>query len=256
MYKKFTRFSALILAAIMMFLFCSCGIDTEEEVIKRASEIPQSKEEIFDYLNKAIALVHEKDPAVSYSLSQKARSPECENSDLKAAFPTIAKFMTGGAKESTEFGEDFTEIFPVNELELNDIRSAEIIDIDDPTSRSYTIILTIWDENAPTQDDSTFGKLYKIPSKDDVLSNLKKSADLIEVNDYDYDYQVGKITAVISKETDHLSELKLDKEVLVSTQLTCKGTLAEIGTVPLSFKYLATASYSVNWDNPETEEVE
>ena len=50
MNKKVTGFSALILAVVMMFLFCSCGIDTEEEVVKRASAIPQSKEEIFNFL--------------------------------------------------------------------------------------------------------------------------------------------------------------------------------------------------------------
>ena len=256
MNKKVTGFSALILAAIMMFLFCSCSINTEEEVVKRASAIPQSKEEIFNYFDKAMKTVHEKDPAVSYKLSQKARSPECENSDIKAAFPTIAKLMTGDIKDSTEYGEDCSKIFPENKLELNDIRSANIIDIDDPTSRSYTVVLTIWDESNPTQDNSTFGKLYKLTPKEEILEELKKASALISVKDYEYEYQVGKITAVISKETDRLSELKLERELLVSTDITGENTLAEIGTVPLSFKYSSTATYSVDWDNPETAEVE
>lgn len=256
MNKKVTGFSALILAVVMMFLFCSCGIDTEEEVVKRASAIPQSKEEIFNYFDKAMKAVHENDPAVSYSLSQKARSPECENSDIKTIFPTIAEMMTGGKGDSTEYGEDCSAIFPENKLELNDIRSANIIDIDDPTSRSYTIVFTIWDESNPTQDDSTFGKLYKLTPKEEILEELKKGASLISVKDYEYEYQIGKITAVISKETDRLSELNLEREVIVNTEVTGEGTLAQIGTVPLSFRYSSTANYSVDWDNPETAEVE
>ena len=76
------------------------------------------------------------------------------------------------------------------------------------------------------------------------------------IDDYDAQYQVGKIIAVVSKETDRLSELKLEREIRVETEVTGQNTLAEMGTVPLAFTYSSTANYSVNWDDPNTAEVE
>lgn len=255
MNKKIIRALALVLIAVMTFSLCSCG-SYEEEVVKRASAIPQTKAEIFDYFCKAMKMVEEKNPAISYKFSQKARSAESENSSIKAAFPTILKLMTGDIKDSTEYGEDCSVLFPQNKLELKNIKSANIVDIDDVTSRSYTIELTIWEESNPTQDDSIFGKIYTLTPKDEILKELKKASDYITVDDYDAQYQVGKIIAVISKETDRLSELKLEREIRVETEVTGQNTLAEMGTVPLAFTYSSTANYSVNWDDPNTAEVE
>lgn len=255
MNKKIIRALALVLIAAMTFSLCSCG-SYEEEVIKRASAIPQTKAEIFDYFCKAMKMVEEKNPAVSYKLSQKAKSADSENSSIKAAFPTIAKLMTGSIKESTEYGEDCSKLFPQNTLDLKNIKSANIVDIDDATSRSYTIELTIWEESNPTQENSIFGKIYKITPKDEILNELKKASDYMTIDDYDAQYQVGKIIAVVSKETDRLSELKLEREIRVETEVTGQNTLAEMGTVPLAFTYSSTANYSVNWDDPNTAEVE
>ena len=164
--------------------------------------------------------------------------------------------MTGSIKESTKYGEDCSKLFPQNTLDLKNIKSANIVDIDDATSRSYTIELTIWEESNPTQENSIFGKIYKITPKDEILNELKKASDYMTIDDYDAQYQVGKIIAVVSKETDRLSELKLEREIRVETEVTGQNTLAEMGTVPLAFTYSSTANYSVNWDDPNTAEVE
>ncbi len=255
MNKKIKRIVSLILVAIMAISLCACG-EIEEEVVQRASAIPQTKAEIFDYFCKALDMVIEQKPAVSYGLSQDAGSADCENSSIEAAFPTIAKLITVGEGAETAYGEDCSAVFPNNKLTLNDIKSANIVDIDDVTSRSYTITLTIWEENNPNQDDSVFGKIYKITKDEDILEEMKKAADYMTVESYDAQYRIGTIRAVISKETDRLEELNLSRSVDVTTEITGQNTLAEIGTVPLSFNYETTENYSINWDNPETSVIE
>lgn len=249
MNKKVKRIISLLLVAVMALSFCACG-EIEEEVVQRASAIPQTKAEIFDYFCAALDGVIEGKPAVSYGLSNDTGSPDCENGNIKAAFSTIAGLMTVGDGDEVAYGEDCSAIFPDNKLELNDIKSANIIDIDDVTSRSYTIVLTIWDENNPNQDDSVFGKIYKISKDEDILAEMKKAADYFTVDSYDAQYQIGTIRAVVSKETDRLEELHLERTVEVSTEITGVNTLAEVGTLPLKFNYYSTESYSMNWDEP------
>lgn len=255
MKKSIIRVVSLVLIAVMALSLCACG-NMEDEVIKRASAIPQTKQEIFDYFCAAMDKVKAEKPAISYSLSEKAKSPDCENSHIEEAFATIAKLMTNGTSDSVEYGEDNTAILPKDMFDIKDIKSANIIDIDDTTSRSYTIVMTIWEENNPTQDDSVFGKVYKIAPKDQILEEMKKGASYFTVDDYDSQYNVGTIRAVISKETDKISELNLERSVIVSTEITGQGTLAEVGTVPLSFRYESTEKYGFNWDNPKTAEIE
>ncbi len=253
---------ALLLVAVMALSLCACGdlgvgVD-EEETVKRASAIPQTKQEIFDYFCKAIDKVIAENPAVSYGVSHKASSPECENGSVEAAFPTIAKMITNGIDKSasTEYGQDCKDVFVDNKLTINDIKSANIVDIDDITSRSYSVTLTIWDTTNPNQDDSVFGKIYKITDDEEILEEMKKASDYFTVEKYDAEYQVGVIRATISKETDRIESLNLERKVIVTTEITGQNTLAEVGTVPLSFEYESTESYGIDWDDPNTSTVE
>ncbi len=257
MNKMFKKVVALLLVAIMGLSLCACS-EIEEEVVKRASAIPQTKEEIFNYFCNAINKVITEKPAVSYGVSHEAKSPDCENSSVEAAFPTIADIITGHIESGAEsaYGEDCTEVFVKNRLTINDIKSANIVDIDDVTSRSYTITMTIWDDTNPNQNDSAFGKIYKIKEDNVILEEMKKASAFFTVEKYDAQYQVGTIRAVVSKETDRIEELNLERSVLVTTEITGQNTLAEVGTVPLSFTYNSTESYGINWDNPNTNEVE
>lgn len=250
MNKKFKRVFSLILVAVMALSFCACG-EIEEEVVERASATPQTKAEIFDYFCAALDKVVAEKPAVSYGLSNRARGAECENSNIEAAFPTISKLMTVGDGAEVEYGADNTGVFPTNKLELNDIKSANIIDIDDTTSRSYTIVMTIWDASNPNQDDSVFGKIYKIAKDEDILKEMEKASDFFTVESYDAQYRIGTIRAVVSKETDRIESLELERTVDVTTEITGVNTFAEVGTVPLKFEYSSTESYSMNWDAPE-----
>lgn len=262
MKKKLIRVVSLLLVAVMAFSLCSCSIDVEdEEVIRATKHIPQTKQEIFQYFCDAIEKAKAEKPKVDYSVKENAKSPECENSHVKEAFLTISKLMTEGSSKrkglSAEYGKDNSEIIPSTMFDLSDIRSADIIDIDDPTSRSYTVIFTIWEEDDPAEkDDSVFSKFYKIAPKEDILSEMEKASAYFTVNHYESQYKSGRITAVISKEFDTITELHLDRSVIVSTEITGQGSFESVGTAPLSFTYESTENYNFDWDNPATKEVE
>ena len=256
MLKTIKKITAFAMIGVMVFLLCSCSLSLsgiyEEEVIKRASPIPHTKQEIFDYFCMAYNKARNAKVKVDYEYSHSAGSPDCENSNIEDAFGTIAKLMTDNRGESVEYGNDCTSLVPENKLELKDIRSANIIDIDDPSYRSYTIVLTIWEEKNPTQDNSVFGKVYKLSPKEEILNEFKKGASFFTIEDYQSQYQVGQIRATVLKETDEMSEVAFERTVRVSTEITGQGNLASVGTVPLSFDYHATERYNFDWDAPKT----
>ncbi len=260
MKKNIIRIISLVLVAIMTMSLCSCSENMEEEVIKRASAIPQTKEEIFNYFCKSVEMVKTGKPKVEYGASGKATSPDSENSHVKEAFKTISKLITDGAYKDkgviVEYGEDNSKVMPDKMFDIKDIKSANILDIDNETSRSYTVVFTIWEESNPTQDDSVFGKVYKIASKEDILAEMKKASEFFTVEDYDSQYKSGTVSAVISKETDKITELHLDKTVVVATEITGQHNFADVGTAPLKFNLEVSEEYKFDWDNPNTSVIE
>ena len=253
MKKTIKRVTAFLLVAIMTFSLCSCNMSElySEEIIKRASPIPQTKQEIFEYFCKVYQKAREANVKVNYEYSPEASSPDCENSYVESAFVTLAKIMTKKNSDSVEYGNDCTALVPENKLEFKDIRSANIVDIDDPSYRSYTIFLTIWEEKNPTQDDSVFGKIYKLSPKEMILEEMKKASSFYTFGDYDSQCQVGTIRAVVLKETDELSEITLNRKVRITTQITGQGNLSPLGTVDLAFNYEVNEKYTFDWDKPK-----
>ena len=265
MNKKLIRLISLALAVMMVFSLCSCtgGAPEEEEKepIKYASEAPSGKAEVVDQFNKVMALAKSGKVAISYSLDQGAGGCECENPYVKAAFKTLANKMTGpDFGMSTEYGQPTTDIFPVmgsenaGALDFTDVRSAIITDNEADTT--YTIIIKINPETNPEQENSTYGKLYKISKDKDILANFDGYKDFATAESYSATYGTGTIKAIVDKATDHIIKLELSRDVKVETEVTGQGTLASVGTVAMTFDYWSTAHYDLNWDNPETQDVE
>ena len=262
MNKKLLRVLSIILAAVMLFSLCSCdSYEEEEEEIKYASAVPSGKEAIVTRFNEVVAAAKAGTPAVKYGLDQSAKSPECENEYVKGAFKTVADMITKESfGEETKFGEPAKDIIPImgsataGSLGVSDVRSAYVTD--NKTDKTYTLVLTINPEKNPEQDNSVYGKLYNIKKDEDILENFKVVENLMTADSYSASYQSGTVKAVIDKTTDHLVRLELGREVFVETEVTGQGTIANIGTVPLSFTYNSTAKFELDWDNPDTEAVE
>jgi len=263
MNKKLLRILSLALAAIMLFSLCSCDTTYEEDEkeVKYASEVPSGKTEIVERFNKVLETAKKDKPAAKFSLSQGTGGCECDNEYVKASFKTVAKLIT---KESfgveTAYGEDTTDVLPLRgsdkagSLAASDVRTAYITDVD--SDDTYTIIININSEDNPEQDASTFGKLFKIENDEDILKNFDSVKHLMTADSYSATYTGGSIKAVIDKTSDHLVKLELRRDARIETEVTGHGTLESVGTVPLSFDYNSTEKYELDWNNPDTAEIE
>ncbi len=264
MNKKIMRFISLTLAILMIFSLCACGenaAEEEEETINYASEVPVGKAEVVARFNEVMAAAKNGDAAVKYSLDQGAGGCDCENQYIKAAFKTLADKITDESfAMEAKYGEAKTDIFPVmgtetaGALDLTDVKSAYITD--NEKDKIYKIVIKINPETNPEQESSIYGKLYKIEKDEDVLKNFDIVKELMTAESYSATYGTGTITLEVDKATDHILKLWLSRDVAVETEVTGQGTLESIGTVPLKFNYSSTAYYELDWDNPETEEIE
>ena len=262
MNKKLIRLLSLSMAVIMLFSLCSCNsYDDEEKEIKYASAVPQTKGEILVRFNEVMASAKNGNPAISFSLDQGAGGADCENKYVKAAFKTVSKDITKESfGEKTEYGASSKDIFPqmgktdAAALELNDIRSAVITD--NETDDTYTILIKIYPETNPDQDNSVYGKIFKIEKDADILKNFDIVKHLMTADSYSATYGTGTIKAIIDKTSDHLVKLELHRDVRIETAVTGQGTLASVGTVPLAFDYNSTEKFDLDWDNPETDSIE
>lgn len=248
-----------------MFTLCSCGDTTtgDDDEIVYAAAVPQTKTEIVDKINSLIAQVKESKPAVSYSLSQKARNAECENKDIKSAFKTVADYITDESfGQSTKYGESTKDIFPLmgsdnaGVLQLKGVSAAYVTDNKD--DEKYTLVVKLYPEKNPEDGaaDSIYGSLYHIPADKDILTEMGKLSSILTAESYDAEYVSGTVKVIVDKTTDHLVKLELSRDVDVTTEVTGHGSLESVGTVPLTFRYSSTSNYDIEWDNPDTEAIE
>ena len=247
MNKKIVRFSSLLLALLMVLSLCACG--EEEETYDYKSPIPTTTEEILSSIKQGANMSGE-------------QKEKCENEYVKAAFKTVSKAITKeNFSNETAYGESTKDIFPTfgsedaPVLTNADIRSAYVMENkDDGTGATYIIVIKIYPEKDPNQTDSIYGTLYNIMDDKEILSHFDVINSVVTVNSYSAQYGEGPIRATLKKEDNKLTELSLSRNVVVSTELTGVGTLADLGTVPLEFNYEATENYSVDWFDPATKD--
>lgn len=269
MNKKLIRLLSLALAAVMVFSLCACNGGTAEE--ETTTTIPYSdqaikdgdvaKAELVAKFNKLMAdtKASTEFEGINYWLDQSAGDCECENEYVKASFKTLADKITnndfGLSTTDEENPASVKDIFPVmgsdkaGALDLADVRSAVITDNEEDTH--YTIVLKINPETNPEQENSIYGKLYKISKDDEILAEFAKYKDFVTVEKYDATYEIGTIKVVVDKATDHVTKLELGRTAAIETEITGQGTLASVGTVPLKFKYYSTANYEITWPAAE-----
>lgn len=265
MNKKFVRFSSLLIAVLMVFSLCACGAE-EDETYDYKSPVPTTTEEIIARFNEVMAGAKSGNPGISYSIKQSAsmsgdQKDKCENKYIKAAFKTLEDAITEEKfSEETAYGDSTKDIFPnrgsdsVTPLTSADVRSAYVAENkDDGTGATYKITIKIYAENDPENGDGgAYGKIFNIMKDEDILKNFEVVNSVMTVESYSTQYGIGTIQATIQKDTDQLTELKLSRDIVVTTVVTGVGTLSDLGTVPLEFNYSATETYSVDWFDPAT----
>lgn len=265
MKKNIVRFSSLLIAVLMILSLCACG--EEEETYDYKSPVPTTTEEILNRFNSAMADAKKGNPGISYSIKQKAsmsgeQKDKCENEYVKAAFKTVSSAITKESfSKETQYGESTKDIFPIvgsdaaTSLTMSDIRSAYVTENkDDGTGATYIIVIKIYPEKNPNQNDSIYGKIYNIMDDKEILSHFDVVNSVVTVDSYSTEYRIGTIRAVLKKDSDQITELQLSRNVIVSTSLTGVGTLSDLGTVPFEFTYESTENYSIDWFNPATKD--
>lgn len=265
MKKNIVRFSSLLIAVLMILSLCACG--EEEETYDYKSPVPTTTEEILNRFNSAMADAKKGNPGISYSIKQKAsmngeQKDKCENEYVKAAFKTVSSAITKESfSKETQYGESTKDIFPIvgfdaaTSLTMSDIRSAYVTENkDDGTGATYIIVIKIYPEKNPNQNDSIYGKIYNIMDDKEILSHFDVVNSVVTVDSYSTEYGIGTIRAVLKKDSDQITELQLSRNVIVSTSLTGVGTLSDLGTVPFEFTYESTENYSIDWFNPATKD--
>ncbi|MBQ2842084.1 MAG: hypothetical protein IJE72_03515 [Clostridia bacterium] len=240
------------------------SIDEESMVVTDTTYTPEQLKAntatIFDYFNLHVNEVKSAKAAVNMSQNKsigKAKDAEgndiamSENDYINAAITSLDSYMLHNDGAELAYGEDMVEFMPVkgasyvSALTLEDIESATCVD--DGTQR--TITLTLKSPALP----ATIEKAYDMGNVDDVMAEFAKAEKYLTVEKPTLTYKDCQIIIISNIETDEVHTIKYVKNIDVATNVTGQGSLADIGTVPVTFRYSNTVEYAIDRTAPATE---
>ena len=290
MNKKILAIISVVLAFAMLFGFAGCSSTTEEETTTTTTinvktplptDITTSVDEesqvitdttysaealaantatIFEYFNLHINEVKGATAKVEMSQSKsigKAKDAEgndiamSENDYLNAAINSLDSYMLHNDGATLEYGEDLSAFLPVkgesyvSSLTLEDIESATCVD--NELIRTITVNL-----KSPTLP-ATLEKAYDMGNVEDVLTEFKKAENYMTIAEPTLEYKDCQIIITSHVETDEVLSIEYVKNIDVKTEVTGTGTLADMGTVPVTLRYRNAVKYSIDRTAPEAE---
>lgn len=247
----------MILAMIPVFAACS-ALEVEETTATTKPEVtsltpqPASVNETVAYFNRVMDAVKTGKPAVSPSISKDVSNVACDNDKLKAAIPTLKDLMLKTDAKGSAYGEDATDTFPVkgqawsSRISGADVRYAScLVDGD-----YYQIIIRFKDEPEARALKGVIGNAFDIVDIETVKQEFKKAQAYMTVGDISLLYTGCLIKCTVERATDHVTSVTYIKNVDVKTSVTGVGTLEKMGTVPVSFRYNCTSTYTLDWTDP------
>ena len=86
---------------------------------------------------------------------------------------------------------------------------------------------------------------------DEVMKEFEKANAYMTVGEPTLEYKDCQIIITSNVETDEVFEIEYVKNIDVKTEVTGQGTLEEVGTVPVTFRYRHTVKYSIDRTNPD-----
>lgn len=290
MKKKFLALVSIVLVFSFLFVFAGCnGTNAEDETtttttIKVKTPLPTDittsvDEEsntvtdttyspealaantvtIFDYFNLHINEVKGQKAAVNMSQGKSISKitdaegntlPLSENEYIAAAISSLDSYMLHTPGADLAYGEDLAAFLPVkgqsyvSALTLEDIESATCVD----NELQRYITLTLKSPSLP----ATIEKAYDMGNVDDVLAEFKKAEKYLTVGTPTLTYNDCQIILTTNVETDEVIAIEYIKNIDVATEVTGTGTLENVGTVPVNFRYQNTVKYSLDRTVPET----
>ncbi len=258
---------AVILTGAMVFALASCSVadKVQEYFVEETSttvpytnksEKPANTKEIVDYFNRVSADLKKAEPYnVTLSRDFGTDSFESENAVLKAAFPTVANFIIKYANEN--LFERNLEGTPVEVYPLEASSVASIVDFKQvklatcsQTDDYFVVTMDFKDDATPLEADG-LSKVFNVNDKDAILEEIAKASDLMTVNDYDVEYNGGRIVCRIERGTDNIVSATYSRVIKVTADITGQGDLNSVGNQTVTFNLTENENYTINWTNPE-----
>lgn len=260
MKKKIFKLLSLVLALTLIFSLAACSgtssdtttTTTEPPVISKTPQ-PNTSAAAIAYFNTVMDAVKAGKPAVSPSISKNVNDIVCENASLKAAIPTLKKYMLNTDADNAKYGDDLTNIFPVkgqnwgSKLTANDVKYANCLE----AVKTYEITIRFKDATEPNPLTSSLGKAFDLTDKASILKEFEKAAGYITVDKLDLVYTGCYILCSVDRATDQVISVTYITNVNAVSTVTGVGTLKDMGTVPLSLRYDSNAKYTLDWTKPE-----
>ncbi len=257
---------AVILTGIIVFTLASCSISdkvqeffVEETTVTvpytNKSEKPSNTKEIVDYFNRVSAELKKDDPFnVTLSRDFSTNSFESENEHLKAAFPTVANFVIKYAGD--KFVDRNLEGTPVEVYPLEGSSVASIVDFKQvklatcsQTDDYFVITIDFKDDATPLEADG-LSKVFNTNDKEAILSEIAKANNLLTVNDYDVEYNGGRIVCRVERGTDRIISASYSRVIKVTADVTGQGEFAGVKNEKVTFNLNENENYTVNWTEP------
>ena len=240
------------------------SVDEESNVVTDTTYSPEAlaanTATIFEYFNLHVNEVKGAKAAVEMSQSKsigKVKDAEgndvamSENDYVNAAITSLDSYMLHNAGATAEYGEDLVPFLPVkgaayvSAITLDEVESATCVD--DGTQRTITVTL----KNTPNLP-ATLEKAYDMGNVEDVMTEFKKADKYLAVADPTLTYKDCQIIIIANVETDEVHTIKYVKNIDVATEVTGQGSIADMGTVPVQFRYSNTVTYTLDRTAPET----
>lgn len=289
MNKKILAAVSMLLVFAFIFAFAGCSSTTEEEATTTTTifvktplptDITTSIDEesmvvtdttytpeqlkantatIFEYFNLHINEIKGVKASVNMGQSKsigKAKDaegndiPMSDNAYINAAITSLDSYMLHNDGAELAYGEDMVAFMPVkgasyvSALTLEDIESATCVD----NGNQRTITLTLKSPSLP----ATIEKAYDMGNVDEVMAEFQKAEKYLTVEKPVLEYKDCQIIIVANVETDEVHTIKYVKNIDVKTNVTGQGSLADVGTVPVTLRYSNTVEYTIDRTAPAT----
>lgn len=239
------------------------GIDEESQTVTDTNYTPEQLKAntatIFEYFNLHVNEVKSAKASVNMSQNKsigKAKDAEgndlpfSDNDYINAAITSLDSYMLHNDGAELAYGEDMVEFMPVkgasyvSALTLDDIESATCVD----EGNQRTITLTLKSPALP----ATIEKAYDMGNVDEVMTEFAKAEKYLAVEKPVLEYKDCQIIIIANVETDEVHTIKYVKNIDVKTNVTGQGSLADMGTVPVTLRYSNTVEYAIDRTAPET----
>lgn len=271
---------AILLVSTMLMSFVSCGgsDETEEawelstvEAVYTESATPVNKTsaEVLAYFNSLVNDLKVSKPAISYNYQinvpddsmkvTKKGMEDAEETDesLKAINDSAAGIKDMILKNINEksgdipFGADNTEYLFVkgeswtSNLTVADIDYATIKEVGD----NYYITI-MFDDIAENGAADPLAKAFDLRDKEELLASdeFAKTSSYLKLNDYSVAYTGCKITAVVNRLTDEITNLNYYKAAEITADMTGAGSLEDYGDVSVIFTLEDKADFNITWE--------